>query len=431
MTILQGIEGQSLPIGPEYDDLVRQAARRLTTSLRPRIGILREIDGRPALQGVVGSLRLDAGTALEIAPKVPAAADWVSSVLDLLVGTSRLDIGRDRRAGVSPRRPSLLDVLAAVYAARLEDALRRDGPLLVLARKSARLAVLKGKLSVGEWARTYLTHPTTFPVTFDDLTADNDYTRAMAVVAQLLARATTEPRVRATLLETARALRPGASELIAVPAGAVHRRLPSQWAIYGPAWSITVAILSQRALLGRRGVLSGLEVVVEAWPLLETLLNRSLTAAAQATAAGSPLIVESGSAALLTAISPGAFSRGVFADGRLSDGRDTLATFEAKYSPRETSDWPNRNHVFQALATAAAWQSPLAVLVYPELFDAQWWAVEGFNSKPKGLVAIGLDLFGYESGSGDIERGMRIQTLLSSPPLKAPAVLATARPAPP
>ena len=417
MITLACVEGQPPPFGREYDDLVRETARRLTTSLKPTLRILREVDGRPTLSGVVGSVRLDPVTSLEISPKVPTGRDWVPAVLDLLVGESKLDIGADRLAGVSPRRMTLVDVLAAIYAARLKGALRRDGPLLLLTRRTDRLPVLKGKLQVGRWAREYLTHPTTFPVAFDELTGDNDFSRAMALVARILATATSESRVRASLLESARALRPGAPDVAAVSTGVVHRPLPSQWAIYQPAWSVAVAILSQRALLGRRGRMSGLEVAVEAWPLLETLLTRSLMAASiEAKAGGANVGVDTSGATLLSSLSRGVQGRDVIPDGLLSDGRATLATFEAKYSPRNASDWPHRNHVFQTLATAAACDSPLAVLVYPERFDAVWWSVSGFNGKPKTMAAIGLDLFGYSRGPGDVDRGKRILDLLSGPP---------------
>jgi hypothetical protein len=416
------VEGQPLPFGREYDDLVREAARRLTGNLRPTLRILRDVDGRPTLSGVVGSVRIDQSTTLEISPKVPAGADWVPAVLDLLIGESRLDIGRDRLSGVARRR-TLTDVLAAIYAARLQGALRRDGPLLLMTRASDRLPVLRGKLRVGQWAREYLRHPTTFPVVYDELTADNDFTRGMALVARILAAGTRDMRVRASLHEAARGLRPGAAEVTSVSAGVVHRRLPTQWSIYHPAWSVAVAILSQRALLGRRGRLSGMEVAVEAWPLLETLLTRSLGAAAVAgPSRGLNLVRDRGAARLLTPLTAGAVERDAVADGRLSMGLDTLATFEAKYSPRYTSEWPSRSHVFQALSTAAACSSPLAVLVYPERFDAAWWSVSGFNGKPKALAAIGLDLFGYASGAGDVERGNRILDLLAGPPSASAAL---------
>lgn len=426
MITLACVEGQVPPFGREYDDLVRETARRLTTTLKPTLRILREVDGRPSLGGVVGSVRLDPVTTLEISPKVPAGADWVPAVLDLLVGASRLDIGADRLAGVAPRRRTLVDILAAIYAARLKGALRRDGPLLLLTRRTDRLPVLKGKLQVGRWAREYLAHPTTFPVAFDELTADNDFSRAMAFVARILANATSESRVRASLLESTRALRPGAPEVAAVSTGVVHRPLPSQWAIYQPAWSVAVAILSQRALLGRRGRLSGLEVAVEAWPLLETLLTRSLAAASlRASATGTKVAVDTSGATLLTSLNPVVQGREVVPDGRLSNGPTTLATFEAKYSPRYPSEWPQRNHVFQALATAAACRAPLAVLVYPERFGALWWSVSGFSGKPEMLVAIGLDLFGYSSGPGDVERGNMLFDLLAGPPSGASTPPAT------
>lgn len=421
MVTLACVEGQPLPFGREYDDLVREAARRLTLNLRPTLRILREVDGRPTLSGVVGSVRIDQSTTVEISPKVPAGADWVPAVLDLLVGESRLDLGRDRLAGTSRRR-TLVDVLAAIYAARLQGALRRDGPLLLLTRASDRLPVLRGKLHVGQWAREYLRHPTTFPVTYDQLTADNDFSRAMALVARILAAGTKETRVRASLLESARSLRPGAPEVSSVPAGVVHRALPTQWAIYHPAWSVAVAILSQRALLGRRGRLSGLEVAVEAWPLLETLLTRSLVAASAAgPSRGLSMTLDPRSARLLTPVTAGIRERDAVPDGRLSTGLDTLATFEAKYSPRYPSEWPPRGHVFQAVSTAAACGAPLAVLVYPERFDVAWWSVTGFSGKPRALAAVGLDLFGYTSGPGDVERGNRILDLLSGPPSTAAA----------
>jgi hypothetical protein len=277
--------------------------------------------------------------------------------------------------------------------------------------------MLRGKLQVGQWAREYVRHPTTFPVLYDQLTADNDFSRAMALVARILAAGTKDVRVRASLLESARGLRPGAPEVASVPAGVIHRPLPTQWAIYHPAWSVAVAILSQRALLGRRGRLRGLEVAVEAWPLLETLLTRSLVAAAVAgPSRGMTLVLDPRSARLLTPLTVGAPERDAVPDGRLSMGLDTLATFEAKYSPRFSSEWPPRAHVFQALSTAAACGSSLAVLVYPEGFDAASWSVSGFNGKPKTLAAVGLDLFGYASGAGDVERGNRILDLLAGPP---------------
>jgi 5-methylcytosine-specific restriction endonuclease McrBC regulatory subunit McrC len=41
----------------------------------------------------------------------------------------------------------------------------------MLTRTEARLPILKGKLQVSRWAREYVTHPKTFPVAFDQLTA--------------------------------------------------------------------------------------------------------------------------------------------------------------------------------------------------------------------------------------------------------------------
>jgi hypothetical protein len=128
------------------------------------------------------------------------------------------------------------------------------------------------------------------------------------------------------------------------------------------------------------------------------------------------------SAALLTR-EPGSTgsARHAVPDGRLDDDDQVLATFEAKYARVGTGGpWPPREHVFQALATAAAHGSPLAVLVYPDRFDAIWWQAHGFHDSPSHLAAIGLGLFSYRRGPGDDERGQRILDLLDRTPQEAP-----------
>ena len=94
-------------------------------------------------------------------------------------------------------------------------------------------------------------------------------------------------------------------------------------------------------------------------------------------------------------------------DGVLIEGGNVVATFEAKYSRRDL-EWPDRAHVFQALSTAAAWDSPIAVLVYPEAFDATTWVVHGFSGKPIRMVAVGLGMYSYTSGVGDRQRAERL-----------------------
>lgn len=96
-------------------------------------------------------------------------------------------------------------------------------------------------------------------------------------------------------------------------------------------------------------------------------------------------------------------SRTVEPDGSLWRGDEVIATFEAKYSTA-ASGTTFRSHYFQAVTTAAAVDSPLAVLVYPEMSAPVSWDVVGFDGKPARLVAVGLDLYGYQRGR-ERERG--------------------------
>lgn len=418
MIRLLATEGAPLSTDPGYDLLIRASLMRLQRQLAPRVPFLTEENGRPVPRNLVGTIALREGLVLEVTPKVDADDDWVSAMLDLLT-RDRIDVSGARRSGTSPEHAGLLDALAALYSERLRRALQRDGPLLVLDRVDRESGVLRGRLRHSAYLRAYPIKPHRFPVTYDVLSADNDFSRAMALVARALAGATTSHTARATLLECAAALRPGAPPHGSVSAGISSRPLPVQWAVYQPAWSIASSILARTSLLRPTGAHHGLEVVLEAWPLLETLLRRVLEAAATAASAvGRDLKVEpKQNHPLLSNPSPGASKRHVEPDGELSEHGQTVATFEAKYSRGPASDsWPPRDHVFQSLATAAARHSPLAVLVYPGTFDPVWWDVDGFNGHPAHLAAVGLRMFSYRRGVGESSRADDIVQLLAGRP---------------
>jgi hypothetical protein len=380
--------------------------------------------GQFTVRNVIGTIRLDDSTILEVAPKLDSDEDWTRAVLDLLVGPDRIDIAGERLSGLAPRRPELLEVLASAYAKRLVRALHRDGPLLLIHRRVDTLPVFKGKLNATLYLREAVWKPHVFPVSYDVLSADNDFSRAMAVVARLLASATSSARVRSSLLESAVALRPGYAEEVRVDQAVIGRPFPEQWGVYKPAWSIALAVLSNTSLLRATGQHHGVEIAIEAWPLLERLLERALDGAVrQERSAGRNLIrVPKSRAPLLVSPSEGGLPRGVEPDGQLMRNGATIATFEAKYSAARTGTrWPEEDHVFQALSTAAACGSPLAVLVYPEAFEPVWWDVKGFRGRPRHLAAVGLGLFSYRRGSGDRERANVILALLPGRPLLAVA----------
>jgi 5-methylcytosine-specific restriction endonuclease McrBC regulatory subunit McrC len=399
--------------------LVRRAADRLRKQLRPTMGFLTESGDRMTVRNVIGSIRLDDGSLLEVSPKVDADQDWVRATLDLLVGTDRLDIAGERLAGLAPRRRDLLDVLAATYAARLQRAVRRDGPMLVVQRHEETLPILKGKLRLTPWLHDVALRPHRFPTAFDLLESDNDFTRAMAHVASSLAGASNTPSVRSLLHQLALALRPGAPEDVRIDPSIIRRPFPPQWAVYRPAWSIAVAVISRSSLLASRGQHRGFEVAIEAWPLLETLLERSLVAAVRIAADTGTTLQLRGRGAQAALLTEGStVHQRVEPDGWLLSGGHTLAVLEAKYAPAPRQawpagqNWPERGHVFQVLAAAAACSSPLAVLIYPGLFEPHEWEVKGFNGTPSTLIAMGLGLFSYRRGAGDDERGSRLLEVL-------------------
>lgn len=420
MTVrLAAVEGEFFEPEPLVRPLIRRAAQRLNKQLRPRLPLLAEEGTSLAFQNLIGAVRLNDTMLVDVAPKVDAAEDWVRATLDLLDPGDPIDVSGDRLAGLAPRHRNLLDALAASYAQRLGRALRRDGPLLLLERRSEELQVLRGKLRATAYLRSAPIRPHRFPVTFDSLSADNDFTRAMAVVAGILERATTSSATASTLTELRVGLRPGSPEFAAVNPSVVSRPLPAQWSVYRPAWSIAVAILSNTSLLRSTGQHRGVEVAIEAWPLLEHLLERGLRSLqVDAAAKGRTInLLPKGLQPLLANPSLPSSARFVEPDGQLVEAGSTIATFEAKYSPGPLAGaWPPRSHIFQALSTAAACGSPLAVLVYPRSFGPIWWDVAGFGGQPSHLAAVGLGLFSYRRGAGDITAGKALSQVLGGRP---------------
>jgi len=419
MRYIDCIEGEPFRVEPALRDAVRAAGVRLSGQLRPRFRILSEDAGRFTVSGLIGVISLRPGLVLNVVPKTSPDDDWVHSVLHLLIGTDRIDAEGERAAGLSQNRRDLLEILSAIYAARLQRALRRDGSIVLFNRQHAVLELLRGKLSVSSWLRKAMWQPHRLPVAFDQLSPDHEFTRGLATVARLLAAVSQSTRTRGSLLEAARSLRPGYPEDVTVSSNVASRQLPPQWSTYEPAWSIAAAILSQRSLLGAVGRYHGVTIAIEAWPLLERLLQRALAAAALlGTKAGKQLhSPHKFASALLDQPSGSAVGqRNVVPDGRLEEGGHTIATFEAKYQRRiDEERWPYRDDVFQALATAAACGSRIAVLVYPETFPAAWWRVEGFDDRPAFLAAIGLGLFSYRGRENDGAVGKRVLDLLDGP----------------
>jgi 5-methylcytosine-specific restriction endonuclease McrBC regulatory subunit McrC len=386
-------EGEPFILERRLAPRLRLECARLQRQLRSRFVILNESAHAFTINGIIGVVHLDTHTFLDIAPKTAPQEDWISATLDLLAGSHRVDISDTRAASLSSHRRTLLEAVASIYATRLEHAIRREGPILVMRRQTARLSTLRGKLDITEWARRARWQPHVLPVTFSTLAVDNEFSQTLTYVAQVLADMSHVEETRERLRRAARALRPGC------PAARISdnqprlRQLPQQWSAYQPAWSLAISVLSRKSLLGSRGQYHGYSFVVEAWPLLESLLQRSITSAA---------LIGRRHNRNLTAPPKGHFKilsprhdadgepKSVEPDGRLADDHQTVATFEAKYKKRQSSNWPAREDIYQALVAAAAAQSPLSVLVYPEAFDPVRWNVSGLRGWPVELVAVGL-----------------------------------------
>jgi hypothetical protein len=407
------IEGKRFSVEPAMADGVRRAGRRLQKFLRPRLHPIQEVDGQFIARGVVGTVDIG-GVLLEVAPKTEPENDWIASVVDLIAGTDRIQPAGERAASLRAPRSGLLDALASIYAGLLENALNRDGPVTLLERQQFTSRRLNGKLNVTEWARSAAWKPHIFTVLRTRLSIDNDFCRAMAFVCDILGIASTSPNTQRLLRQFTSLLCPQPWQRNRWSPDVVSRVLPAQWAVFKPAWNICIAILSRHSPLGADRSHLGISIAFEAWPLLETLLVRALKASVrEAARVHRKIAIAPKSPVKLLRHPNGTISdRCVIPDGRLIEDGRTIATFEAKYSVLDQTGIAFRQDVFQALCTAAACDSPLAVLVYPDSFDPTVWDAVAMGGRPGKLAVIGLGLYTYRSGSGDKTRGKAVVDLL-------------------
>lgn len=392
---------------------LRAGAEALNSQLRPTIGQFRTDSQGVSFGNVVGSFSVPSGDVVEVAPKVDSS-DWTTAVIHLLSKDTRLAVTGSQHSRPSSRKDDLTAALALEYARRLERALRKDGPMQVYERRHEVSRKWRGRLDVSTWARTSAVDPTRFPMGRDELSVLNDFTRGLSVVASLLGRSAAGSEAASRLRRLQNEVIPGSPVPAFVNPAVSRRRLPAQWKSYAPAWDIAAPLLRSQSIIGDPGRATGLEVAVEPWRLLETLLERVLVELASTDAdlqvtpkTVHPLLVDRSPDAPATTES---FPRWVEPDGMLArmDGR-IVATFEAKYSNR-----PKREHVYQTLSTAAALTSPVAVLLYPWKEQPRHFEVIGFHGHPMMLATIGVDLFSYRRGRSDRELASAIGGLLSA-----------------
>lgn len=423
MRCIDVVEGKDFSLDKAHAERLRDAVDRLQAKLKPRLPLLSESGGKFKLFNVVGTVDLGSGLAIQVSPKIEAGSEWVTAIVSLLTGREGVDVAGERRAGFSTNHNKLLEAVAHTYLRRLERAYRQEGPIVLLERRGTELPFLQGKLDATRWARTALWRPHIFPVVRTEFAQDNPFTRSLVLVSDTLAHVSTDQRTRAGLHALSRGLSAGLPRSAPPPHGIAARSLPEQWNAYKPAWSLAMAILSRTSLFGPTGSHSGVGLAIEPWPLLETLLERCLlTIERIGKATGRDLSYQmQGEVVLLSPRGDSPQER--FApkpDGRLFEGGRLIASFEAKYSSYDGKA-PKRDHVYQAVATSAASGAPIAVLVYPDLFEPQVWDVSGFSGRPALLVAVGLGLFQWHSPSESEARATRLLSFLAGLTAQAPA----------
>jgi hypothetical protein len=66
------------------------------------------------------------------------------------------------------------------------------------------------------------------------------------------------------------------------------------------------------------------------------------------------------------------------------------------------------------MTTAATVGARLAVLVYPQAFEPWVWTNVGRTTPPAVVAAIGVDMYGYRTGTGTQLQGGRLWDLVET-----------------
>lgn len=401
-------EHEEASLSNEVSVQVVDAIQGLAGVLRPRRGQVARVNQNVEVRNFIGSVRLADGTILEVEPKVPTDSRWQDAVVQLLTDSSRISVTGSQRSSQGENRHDLTSVIAFEYERRLNRALRKDGPIQVFERQNHRSRRISAQLDIGAYTRTSWRDPTMFPVRRDELTIGNDFARGLSLVSRSFRRSVTDAALSARLRNLESEVIPGSALPSYLNPATATRRLPAQWSSFKPAWDIAAAVLRNRSIINDPGHYAGLEVAMEPWPLLETLLERTLdfigrdfTSMLAPREKKNYAILESGGIAAGTVVPDGVLE---YPDGRVA------ATFEAKYT--RPGAQPKEDHRYQALSTAAVLRSPNSILVYPGNEKPKIYEVQGFGGKPSKLATIGLDLYGYRRDSGAESRAVQIMELL-------------------
>ncbi|MBK0422771.1 hypothetical protein JD292_11875 [Leucobacter sp. CSA2] len=413
LTLTEHVEA-SLP-----DAIAREvydAVQGLSGVLKPRRPQIARQGSTVEVKNLIGSVRLANGSILQVDPKISGLDSWPEAAVQLLTSTSRISVTGSQRSSQGESHTDLTAMIAFEFERRLSTALKKDGPVEIFERRRHVSRRIDGHLNVGAYTRRLWRDPVSFPIDRDELTIENDFARGLSIVSRVLRRSVPSSSLASKLRRLESEVVPG----IALPSflnpAVANLRLPSQWSNYRPAWDIAAAILRNKSVVNDPGHSVGLEVAVEPWPLLETLLERVLSAVERTPAAALQMrkkknypLLQHGSSVAGWVVPDGVLQR--------TDG-SVAASFEAKYtSPKEH---PQESHRYQALSTAAVLRAPVAVIVYPGRQAPKLYSVEGFNRQPAVLATVGLDLYGYSRFSDEKVRAEGLLQLLTQAELLLP-----------
>jgi len=424
--VVEVVEGSPVTglTGTDLLDLMR-ARIRLKERLRPRLNLFEDTTQGCVPRNIIGTISLNARTILRVSPKVGDRDDWVGAALDLMV-PERASVAGHRQAARTGAYNSLESGLAAIYRERLERAVRSEGPIEVMHTEFAHSGALAGRLDVERWVLEKPFRQLTFPVHRSVLDANNELTTALALAATILSRSVSDGTLRNALVKLSHDVRPGLPDAVAVDPSIIGRPLPQQWSTYNEAWSIAQVVLSNSRFASRHGTLSGVEVALEPWVLLEELLDRTVREVVRRGRADGYAWHNQRHPAI-ELLRPGTQSAEVPSLARLLSDRTAypenlivgpdgpVASFEAKYS-RPKRPESIRNHMYQLLTTAAHAGSPRAILIYPELSEPIHWHTVDSRTPVKDVYAVGINLFSYSKRGGVAARSKQIYELLVRTP---------------
>ena len=402
-------ENEPQTLSKDLADEVTEAVEELKRTLRPRLQQCVREGNTITLRNLIGSVRLQSGQVLEVTPKVPVDAKWAESVVQLLTDETRIAVSGSQRSQQSRPRNDLTTAIAFEYARRLERALAKEGPIQVYERQHHTSRRLNGRLDVGRWVRSSVLEPTKFPVSRDEFAVSNDFSRGLSLVAGYFRRSALDASLAARLRRLESAVLPGQPIPSYVDPTVAVRRLPSQWALFRPAWDIAAAVLKNRSIIGDPGHSVGLEVAVEPWQLLETLLRRTLDEVRRITD-GNIQGERKTTHGLL--FQDGRIVQPVIPDGVLTQDGRVIASFEAKYT--DPALIPAEAHIYQTLTAAGVLDAPMAILIYPTDAPVQVFDAKTHRDRPLRLLTLGLDLFGYTRDGGAADRANDLLRVLDA-----------------